>query len=211
MIGNLLGQFAWFEIDFPTPVYVVFICLLVLSLLISVHHLLRAATRGNWDINLRLFLFLFLTLIVAVLVTFAYQYAVAERYGLVIQGRYLLYALPLLYLCPGMIMAQAISYTRRRGVIFASYLLATSILLCLISLSVMGLYLIVERFFWDPGISSTDLIARAMQYKPAVLKNDLGFAVLSGSYVAGHLGFLAYFIWFSTHWLRQVRRNSSVA
>src|SRR5215467_1871725 len=52
MIGNLLGQFAWFEIDFPTPVYVVFICLLVLSLLISVHHLLRAATRGNWDINL---------------------------------------------------------------------------------------------------------------------------------------------------------------
>jgi hypothetical protein len=67
--------------------------------------------------------------------------------------------------------------------------------------------MIIRRFFWDSGISAEEMIHRAMQYKPVLMKSDVAFAGLIAGYVLGHLGFVAYFAWFGRDWLRQMKRS----
>jgi hypothetical protein len=211
MVHNWLGQFAWFEVNFPLPAYRVFVGFLVVFFIASLGYLAQAILRHARD-RVRVFGFLFFTFFAVMLSAFAYQYFGAERFGIIIQGRYVLFALPIVYLCTGMILSRIISHGQRRWAILASCGVATSILLFLFSLSIAGLWLTIERFFWEPGIRPEQMIYRAMQYKPAFLKSDLGFTALSVGYVLGHLAFLVYFAWCSGKlvggmlrqcWLRQ--------
>jgi hypothetical protein len=114
MTRNWLGQFAWFEVNFPAAIYVVFIALLGGSLLLSSAHLARAIAKRNFDLDLKIFSFLFLTVLAVLLGAFVYQYAVADKFGIFIQGRYTLYVLPLVYLCVGMILSSALCQAKRR-------------------------------------------------------------------------------------------------
>jgi len=206
MTRNWLGQFAWFEVNFPSTIYIMFITLLGCAVLLSATHLATAIAKRKFDVHLKLFSFLFLTVLAVVLGALVYQYAVSSKFGVFIQGRYTLSALPLVYLCVGMILSSTLRQAKRRPVILGSYLAATGFLACLVCLSVVGLGMIVRRFFWNSGISAGEMVLRVMQYKPVLMKNSLGFAGLGAAYVLGHFGFVAYFAWFARDWYRQIKR-----
>ena len=211
MARNSLGQFAWFEINFPTLSYVLFIALLVVFLIGSLAYLARAVAKRDDDPDLKPSLLLFLTFVALVVGTFVYQYVVAPKYGLVIQGRHILFALPMVYLCLGMLLSLSTSRARHLLVVACAYLVATGFLLFLFFSSIGGLWLIIERFFWNPGITLRAMTYWMMQYKPEFMKNDVSFAALSAAYVLVHLGILIYFTWLSRDWVGQLSKGSRVA
>ena len=185
---NTFGQFGWFEIDFPAGFYSAFKILFIGTMLSMLIYLCRYIKQWLHDTDVSVAAFSFFMYAGYIAAIFVYQYYLMPKVGFVIQGRYALSALPILYLSVGFLLWKAAEILPKQTPMFTGIGFALVVLLCISSHVALGL--VIKRFYFAPGLGMGEVWDRMLQYKPIYFKSSglvISVIILNISAIIGYL------------------------
>ena len=210
MFKSYFGCFCWYEISFSNWVYAFYYSLIIFITFNLFFSMRRSKQEERLNPNHLVNLVLFLGSCLFILSMYSAQFFLMKKVGFILQGRYFLPTLLVLYLWIG-VYFEKLSSSHNKLKKMNLVTIQKTILIFLIILSNYALLLVIKRHYMSPGdklrflfnSSYMEMILnRMMQYKPEYLKSDFVFTIVWTSYILSQIGMCIIISLFDRNFLK---------